>query len=202
MPAHNIALKLIKAAGVPIAAPSANRSGRPSPTTAKHVLTDLRGRIPLILDGGKCKVGVESTVISLIGTPTILRPGHVTQKQLQNVIGKVAVHSGTARGKVSSPGMKYRHYAPKAKVVLTSTKEITNDIKTAKGKVGVLTFGKCNIRADVNISLGATSKSAAQRLFAALRAFDDERVNVIFVTISPKMGLAVLNRLRRASKAN
>ena len=121
MPDHKTALALIRAAGVPIAAPSANLSGRPSPTTAQHVKADLEGRIDLILDGGPCRVGLESTVLSLCGTPTILRPGGVTREMLEAVMGSVQVSSAVLAplkgdGAAPSPGMKYKHYAPNAQV--------------------------------------------------------------------------------------
>ena len=121
MPSDKTARLLIQKAGVPIAAPSANRSGKPSPTTAKHVLDDMDGRIPLILDGGPCKYGVESTVLSLVGEPTILRPGAITREMLEAVIGPVRLAPSILaplgdREVAASPGMKYKHYAPDAEV--------------------------------------------------------------------------------------
>ena len=121
MPSDKTARLLIQKAGVPIAAPSANRSGRPSPTTAEHVLADMDGRIPLILDGGPCRYGVESTVLSLVGEPTILRPGAVTREMLEAVIGPVRLAPSILnplgeREVAASPGMKYKHYAPDAEV--------------------------------------------------------------------------------------
>ena len=125
MPANPTARMLIQKSGVPIAAPSANLSGRPSPTCAQHVLADMNGRIPLILDGGPCRYGVESTVVSLVGAPTILRPGAVTREMLAAVIGDVrtaqSLLSPLAKGEVAaSPGMKYRHYAPDADVIVVT----------------------------------------------------------------------------------
>ncbi len=121
MPSDKTARMLIQKSGVPIAAPSANRSGRPSPTTAQHVLADMDGRIPLILDGGPCRYGVESTVLSLVGEPTILRPGAVTREMLEAVIGPVRLAPSILsplgeREVAASPGMKYKHYAPDADV--------------------------------------------------------------------------------------
>ncbi len=125
MPAHPVALSIISAAGVPLAAPSANVSGRPSPTSARHVMLDMQGKIPLIIDGGECEVGLESTVISLVeNTPVILRPGFVTKKQIENVLNTSVILASsivapTKEGeKISSPGMKYKHYAPKGEMVL------------------------------------------------------------------------------------
>lgn len=125
MPANPTARMLIQKSGVPIAAPSANLSGRPSPTCAQHVLADMNGRIPLILDGGACRYGVESTVVSLVGAPTILRPGAVTREMIAAVIGDVrtaqSLLSPLAKGEVAaSPGMKYRHYAPDADVIVVT----------------------------------------------------------------------------------
>ncbi len=121
MPSDKTARLLIQKSGVPIAAPSANRSGRPSPTTAEHVLADMDGRIPLILDGGPCRYGVESTVLSLVGEPTILRPGAVTREMLEAIIGPVRLAPSILnplgeREVAASPGMKYKHYAPDAEV--------------------------------------------------------------------------------------
>ena len=121
MPADKTARLLIQKSGVPIAAPSANRSGRPSPTTAEHVLADMDGRIPLILDGGPCRYGVESTVLSLVGEPTILRPGAITREMLEAVIGPVRLAPSILnplgeREVAASPGMKYKHYTPDADV--------------------------------------------------------------------------------------
>ncbi len=121
MPSDKTARLLIQKSGVPIAAPSANRSGRPSPTTAEHVLADMDGRIPLILDGGPCRYGVESTVLSLVGEPTILRPGAVTREMFEAVIGPVRLAPSILnplgeREVAASPGMKYKHYAPDAEV--------------------------------------------------------------------------------------
>ncbi len=123
MPSDKTARALISKSGVPIAAPSANRSGKPSPTTAAHVLADMDGRIPLILDGGPCKYGVESTVLSLVGEPTILRPGAITKEMLEAVIGPVRLAASIlkplgAREVAASPGMKYKHYAPDAQVIV------------------------------------------------------------------------------------
>lgn len=128
MPDNKTARALIRAADTPIAAPSANASGRPSPTTAQHVLDDIGGKIPLLIDGGDCRYGLESTVLSVSGTPTILRPGVVTQGMLEAVVGPVklaeSVLSPMGEGEVpASPGMKYRHYAPEGEVVVVTGKD-------------------------------------------------------------------------------
>lgn len=121
MPAHPIALALIREAGIPIAAPSANRSGYPSPTTASHVLDDLEGKIDAVLDGGPTGIGLESTVLDVCGeVPVILRPGGITEEDLKRVIGKVEIDPGIIEPKITpkSPGMKYTHYSPQAEVIL------------------------------------------------------------------------------------
>ena len=124
MPSHPVARAIIDAAGVPLAAPSANTSGKPSPTTARDVLDDMNGKIPAIVDGGACTVGVESTVVDMTGEfPQILRPGAITEEMIRVAMGAVSTDRATLEGlsddaKVRSPGMKYRHYAPKAPVIL------------------------------------------------------------------------------------
>jgi len=155
MPNHPVALTLIKAAAVPIAAPSANLSGRPSPTTVWHVLEDMTGNIAGVLDGGSCQLGVESTVLDISGgTPTILRPGGVTAEQLQPVLGVVqydpALENHQPQGNIKprSPGVKYKHYAPKAKVILLEgavaavvdqTHRLQNQYQATGKRVGILT---------------------------------------------------------------
>ncbi|MBA3044359.1 threonylcarbamoyl-AMP synthase, partial [archaeon] len=154
MPAHPVALALIKESETPIAAPSANLAGRPSPTAAEHVLEDLSGRIDAVIDGGKTRVGVESTILDMTGKyPTILRPGGVTAEELRKVLGVVRVHKlAKAEMKIENavtlaPGMKYRHYAPKTKMILFEgkKKEIVKKIrefieKHQDRKIGVLTI--------------------------------------------------------------
>lgn len=121
MPSHPVALGLIEAAGFPIAAPSANLSGKPSPTRGSHVWRDMKGKIPLILDAGACQVGLESTVLDMSGDiPTILRPGGITKEQLEEVLGEVRVDTPTENQIPKAPGMKYRHYAPQGELILVS----------------------------------------------------------------------------------
>ena len=141
MPDNPIALALIRESKLPIAAPSANRSGRPSPTEARHVAEDLMGRIPMILDGGPCSVGVESTVLDITGEiPNILRPGGITPKMLERVLGRVNIDAAVLKpiekgSRIKSPGMKYTHYAPKASVVIVKGR--LDDIAR---KIGELAF--------------------------------------------------------------
>lgn len=132
MPAHDIALRIIAAAGEPLVAPSANRSGKPSPTTAGHVLDDLNGRIAAVVDGGQCRVGIESTIVDILGdAPMIVRPGSITREEIEGVLGKsVAVYSGNESAAPIAPGMKYRHYAPQATVrLMKSWTEIVEELQ-------------------------------------------------------------------------
>lgn len=221
MPDNEVALALIKEAGVPIAAPSANLSGKPSPTTAEHVLADMKGKIPLILDGGPCRFGVESTVLSLIGTPTILRPGAVTREMLEAVIGHVELASCLLKPmeegeKVLSPGMKYKHYAPKAQVhVVTGTPEKAAlriveryaEFTQAGKKVSVAgtrqTMGYYKARKMPAVLMGDRDNpvTLCANLFTLLRTLDEEGAEIILCEgISPEgTGLAYMNRLLRAA---
>jgi L-threonylcarbamoyladenylate synthase len=205
MPSNKIALELIKSSGVPIAAPSANTSTKPSPTTAMHVFEDLNGRIPLIIDGGKCEVGLESTVVDLSGDkPIILRPGKITLEQIEKVIGKTSVHSiKTKLSLAPSPGMKYRHYSPKAKVILlTNQKKIGEFISNLKpnNKFGVLSFSK-ELCVKNEVFFDNNLEKMAQELFGKFREFDNLGISYILVEAVPEkgMGLALMNRLRKAS---
>ncbi len=213
-PSHPVANAIIRAAGVPLAAPSANRSGRPSPTTAAHVYDDLKDRIRLIVDGGACSVGVESTVLDLTSTPPrLLRPGAVTVPEIEAAIGKIEIDKSLfgeidPDEKVSSPGMKYRHYAPKAPVEVYCGKNTTTlrAIMQANPKPneGVLCFTGCESLFPFThvFAYGKADDYSAQakNLFAALRACDDQRVRKIYAQCPPDEGLAlaVANRLKKA----
>ena len=218
LPANADARRLIRAAGCPIAAPSANRSGRPSPTTALHVLEDMDGRIPLILDGGACQVGVESSVIDATGeVPVILRPGGITPEMVERVLGHVRVDehvmSPLREGDVArSPGMKYKHYAPKAKAVIFSgaPEHVVSaicrryDEQTAKGeRVAILGLDEHRYGDRTFISLGSEKRpqEAAARLFAALRELDErgDTVALCEAVDTAGIGLAVMNRMGRAA---
>jgi L-threonylcarbamoyladenylate synthase len=188
MPENKIALNLIEKSGVPIAAPSANISGKPSPTTAEHVLEDLDGKINLIIDGGEVEIGLESTVLDLTKkTPQILRPGKVTKKQLEKVIGKVK-DNGKSK-KVKSPGMKYRHYSPNAKVLIIKTKEEIKKIheKNRDKKIKILNY--------------SDEITMAHNLFKDFRSCDKEGYDIILVKAPREkdLGFAIMNRLRKAS---
>lgn len=214
MPSHPVARALILASGLPIAAPSANSSGHPSPTKADHVLHDLYGKIAGIVDGGETGVGVESTVVDCTTTPvTILRPGGVSREQLEEVIGPVADDPGLTRPDQTpkAPGMKYKHYAPEATMYLVPAgksriQELVAHEKNSDRRVGVLTTEenqKDFPQADVVLTCGRRSdpESVAHSLFAVLRAFDAENVDVIYSETFSEAGIgkAVMNRLSKAA---
>lgn len=218
LPASEAARALIAAAGCPVAAPSANRSGRPSPTTAQHVFEDMDGRIPLILDGGACGVGVESSVIDATGeVPVILRPGGITPEMVEAAVGCVAVDehvmSPLQEGDiVRSPGMKYKHYAPKAKTVIYdgSAENVIaaiiaryDEAEAAGEKPAILGFDEHDFGSRTRISLGSADHpdEAAARLFAALRELDErgETVALCEAVEATGIGLAVMNRMGRAA---
>jgi len=213
MPDHPIALALIEEANVPVAAPSANRSGRPSPTLASHVYEDLNGKIAGIVDGGATGVGVESTVIDCTSAvPTILRPGGITKEQLEAVIGTVSLDPALKdeKEKPKSPGMKYTHYAPKAPLsIVEGSREFIQQLVDGKKeegfKVGVLTTEEYQhvYNADVILSCGVRSDlaSVATKLYDVLRTFDASEVDVIFSESFPNEGIgnAIMNRLTKAA---
>lgn len=202
MPAHPAALGLIRAAGAPIAAPSANRSGRPSPTTPAHVIEDLAGRIDAVLGGGICTVGLESTVLDLSGgRPVILRPGGISKEQLETALGvRVAEARGCKRGAPHSPGMKYRHYAPRAPLIL-----VTGDPIKRPALIKSLAQhyrGKGLLVKSLTVPPGPDGlRLAAKSLFPALRRFDAQGADLILAEgIALKgLGNAVMNRLRKAA---
>ncbi|WP_144466376.1 L-threonylcarbamoyladenylate synthase [Bacillus nitratireducens] len=213
MPDHPVALALIEEANVPVAAPSANRSGRPSPTLASHVYEDLNGKIAGIVDGGATGVGVESTVIDCTSeVPTILRPGGITKEQLEAVIGNVSLDPALKdeKEKPKSPGMKYTHYAPKAPLsIVEGSREfiqrIVDEKKKEGFKVGVLTTEENQhvYSADVVLSCGMRNDlaSVATKLYDVLRTFDASEVDVIFSESFPNEGIgnAIMNRLTKAA---
>jgi len=224
MPDNKVALALISESRTVIAAPSANLAGKPSPTTAAHVMKDLAGRVDVILDAGDTMIGVESTVIDMTSNPPqILRPGGVTYEELRGILGRVKLHPTVlARkrmrlAKARSPGMKHKHYAPNAKVIvvegtLSAVMEKVQGLAALymkKGmKVGIMATdeSKSVYDADVIKSLGGRGDlaMAAKRLYGLLRDFDDDGVGVIIAEgIAPKgLGLAIANRLRKASGLN
>ncbi len=221
MPDHCVALSLISEAKVPIAAPSANISGTPSPTTAKHVMKDLNGRIDAILDGGPTRIGVESTVIDLTSDPpTILRPGGVTLEELQSVRGDIELRPTCAKirkgvkMKARSPGMKYRHYAPEAELILVEgdfnvvareIQEIADASKKDGKRVGIIATEESAVRykAEILKVIGSRNDLAtvARNLFETLRMLDERGVDVIIAEGfgSKGLGLCVMDRLRKAA---
>ena len=221
MPSHPVALAMLRACGLPIAAPSANSSGRPSPTTAAHVMEDMNGRIPLIIDGGMCDVGVESTVLDLChGEPVILRPGGVTREMISHVLNcEVSVAGSVLRPlreneTALSPGMRYRHYAPHAVVTLVEGPEdhvvpllrkLCLEQETLGKKSCVLCFSEhVSALSDCrphDIGSSASPSEIAHRLFDILRRLDEEGMEMVFSEVIPPegVGLAVMNRLGRAA---
>ncbi|MCX7569566.1 L-threonylcarbamoyladenylate synthase [Tumebacillus sp. DT12] len=221
MPDHETALGLIQAAGVPLAAPSANRSGRPSPTAADHVLEDLAGRIAGVVDGGPSSVGVESTVLDCTGdVPMILRPGSVTAEMLRDVIGEVSTDPALAgQGAPRSPGVKYTHYAPKGEMHLVQgaravdvIEELAMKAIRAGLRVGILTTaeGEGQYQTLVQaaervyvLPVGRRSdlSTVATGLYDAIRAFDRYDADVIYAETFPETGtgVAIMNRLRKAA---
>lgn len=219
MPDHPAALELIRQSGCLIAAPSANTSGRPSPTLAEHVAEDLGGRIPMILDGGEVGIGIESTIIDLTEKiPMILRPGYITKEMLEAVIGTVRTDPGIIAAdstkKPKAPGMKYRHYAPKANLMLIDgTKcavvdkinELTDAMHSEGKKVGIIGTDEtvASYRGDMVLSIGAREDedAIARHLYKLLREFDEADVDVIYSEsfATPRIGQAIMNRLLKAA---
>ncbi|MCL5116494.1 MAG: L-threonylcarbamoyladenylate synthase [Firmicutes bacterium] len=206
-PDHPIARSLIAGLNRPIAAPSANVSGRPSPTTAAAVEEDMRGRVPFIVDGGQTRVGVESTVVDCTTSPvTLLRPGGLGVEMLASVVGEVQQASG--QGPVRAPGMKYRHYAPKAPVVWVQSHEVSkvaqvlDDLAREYGSIALLApEGFPPPPSGRAASLGDNDVSAAHRLFQAIRALDEGTPGAIVVVWESDrgLGLAVRNRIEKAA---
>ncbi|HEU5139168.1 MAG TPA: L-threonylcarbamoyladenylate synthase [Bacillales bacterium] len=212
-PDHPVARALIEQTGLPIAAPSANRSGMPSPTSAAHVEQDLAGRIAGIVDGGETGIGVESTVVDCSGDEVaILRPGGVTRAEIEAVVGPVIVekHEDDTANAPKSPGMKYRHYSPDAELRLVDGSQAfvqsLVDKEREKGtRVGVLTTDEHRMTylADSVISCGSQSDlyTVAHGLYGALRAFDAQNIQVIYGEVFPETGVgeAIMNRLRKSA---
>lgn len=216
MPAHPAALKLIRAVGLPIAAPSANLSGRPSPTNADHVYHDMQGRIPLIIDGGEAAAGLESTVLDLASAvPAILRPGVITAADLAEFVPGLSEETRLPEGGVArAPGMKYRHYAPRARVLLCAAPQIYQtylaeyqkllNAGVAAPKIAVIATmqGLCGLaQAENCFLLGETPEQAAQNLFAALRWTDEINADLVLAeSFAEKgIGIAIMNRLKKAA---
>ena len=219
MPNHRVALRLIDYSNTPIAAPSANKSGKPSPTLAKHVIEDFKDEIDCIIDSGETNIGLESTVIDLTEDPPILlRPGAITKEMLEKVIGRIRIETFSDRPK--SPGMKYRHYAPNAKLILIENCGekflylVSNILKRYENKKVALvisneTFSTLKEKKENKIKdlyivrIGAREflQDIAKRLFKILRDLDNKNIDVIiFEGFEEKgIGYAIMNRLRKAA---
>lgn len=218
LPDSLVARTLISLAGVPVAAPSANTSGRPSPTTAQAVMTDLAGKVEIVIDAGPCGIGVESTVIDCTTpVPTLLRPGGVTLEMLMDTLGEVEVDPALAQGSAipRSPGMKYTHYAPAAPMTLFEGPAEACEAGIVQAVSQALAEGR---RAGAVVSAETAKQlpqsaviavygsrlrpeEAAANLYSALRRFDADAVDIIFAEGLPEqgLGLAVMNRLRKAA---
>ncbi len=216
MPRNETARAIIDMCSFPLAAPSANTSGKPSPTTAQHVMADLNGKIDAIVDGGKCSVGIESTVISLAGdVPRLLRPGGITPEMLTEVLGEIeiddAVYNKLQEGAVAaSPGMKYKHYSPEARVLIIKG-SFESYKKYIAENAGAKDIALCFEEevSDLNIKCITYGKkddpsSQAKHIFDALRRVDEEKAQTVFARFPEKegIGLAVFNRLVRAAAFN
>ncbi|WP_018923183.1 L-threonylcarbamoyladenylate synthase [Salsuginibacillus kocurii] len=215
LPDHPVAREIIRQADVPVAAPSANRSGKPSPTTARHVYEDLNGRIDGIVDGGPTGYGLESTVVDATGEiPVILRPGGITAYDIEAVCGSVAIDPALSQQKESdqpkSPGLKYRHYAPEAPVyiiegTLPFIQEQINKQQYEGKKVALLTVNEHlnEVEASIPLSLGSIVNAVelGASLYAALRTADEKGADIIFAESFSREGVgeALMNRLEKAA---
>ena len=214
MPSHPVVQRLIAASGIAFAAPSANLSGKPSPTNAQDVWNDMQGRLPLILDGGECQVGVESTVVSVVGEkPTLFRPGHITLEDLERALGEEVEVSGAilerlAEGEVArSPGMKYKHYAPKADITLLNGSfdqfKAYLEAHAAEHPACLCFTGEGEKLGVPYIEYGreGDGEDQAKHLFRCLWALDEQGDRVVYARCPQKDGLsmAVYNRLIRAA---
>lgn len=220
IPSHPVARRLLELSGVPVAAPSANTSGKPSPTTAQHVLDDLQDKLHSVIDGGCCQVGLESTVIDMTrDVPTVLRPGGITPDMLLNVLDEVAVADSVLRPlkegeKALSPGMLYKHYAPKGTLTLIKgsdqavqqlMKKLYAEALAQQKTVQLFAFEEhlpayegCRVKCIGSLK---EPETVARQLFAVLRQADVDGVDVLFSEVLPAegVGLAVMNRLSRAA---
>jgi len=212
IPGHPAALALLQACGKPVAAPSANPSGKPSPTKAIHVMNDLSGKIPFILDGGNCRIGLESTVLDISGKiPRVLRPGGLTINELKTVIKNVLTNDSDAEAYETprSPGMKYRHYAPIAPLTVVlgppaKTAEYIN--QKMSSKTAALMFDDHKIEHPFVVTFGSATDyiSQASRLYNALRAFDKMNIIEIYAQMPEEndKSNATVNRLKKAAGNN
>lgn len=208
MPDHPVARALLQAAGCPVAAPSANPFGYVSPTTAAHVVEQLGDSVDLVLDGGPCRVGVESTVVSLAGEePRLLRPGGVPLEAIEAVVGPLAIASGVGDGRPQAPGQLPSHYAPRTPVVLLAGRDDAARHPRPGERVGLLALvpppDADRFAAVEVLSRDGDLHEAAQRLFGAMRRLDAAGLDRIVAEPCPEVGLgrAIMDRLRRAAAA-
>lgn len=221
MPSHPVAYELISRSGIMIAAPSANSSGRPSPTCAAHVREDLDGKIDMLIDGGACKYGIESTIVDMTGeVPTILRPGYITKEMLEEVIGPVAYDEALSDPSAppKAPGMKYTHYAPKGELTIVEAgdgaseqdviyriNQLAEERRQQGYRTGILATAKnaVNYRADEVLTLGEREDELmiSANLYRCLREFDERGVDYIYSESfrSEGLGRAIMNRLLKAA---
>ncbi|MCX8009657.1 MAG: L-threonylcarbamoyladenylate synthase [Ignavibacteria bacterium] len=202
MPGLDLTRRFIKECGVPIAAPSANISGSPSPTSWQHVYSDLNNKIPCILKGPNCKVGIESTVVDCTtSVPTILRPGSISIDALKEIFPQVRIASIKLKGKVKSPGMKYKHYSPKAKVVLVENMEEVLKIVTRTSMRNFAFIGFDRLPLARKCKVVNSLNDYAHKLFGFFRQCDEMGIKKIFCQIVNEegIGLALMNRLIKAS---
>lgn len=219
MPSDPVALALIEAGGGYVAAPSANTSGRPSPTLAQHVIEDLDGKIDMVIDGGAVNIGLESTIVDMSAEPpTILRPGYINREMIEKVIGPVEIDQALIAPdsglKPKAPGMKYKHYAPKAELVIVEgpvdqvvemINRLAEEKQNAGMKVGIIGTEEtvAEYRAGIVKSIGSREEEAsiAKHLYRILREFDDSDVDFIYTEAfqTPQMGQAIMNRLLKAA---
>lgn len=222
MPSHPVAYALIRESGVPIAAPSANKSGRPSPTSAQHVIEDLYGTIPFIIDGGECNVGLESTVLDMSrDIPIILRPGGITREMIEGIIGSIEVDRRVLEppkkgDEIRSPGMKYTHYAPNAPVVIVEgdidnivvkVKEVAKDYGSTYERIVVLATEETAPMYEgedfIVLIMGSRAEPStiASNLFAVLRECDERKAHLVIAegVEQTHEGLAIMNRMLRAA---
>lgn len=214
IPSDETAREFIRLSGVPVAAPSANLSGKPSPTRAEHVIHDMTGRVDAIICGGSSEVGVESTIIDMTGdVPTVLRPGGITPEDIAAVCGECRIDEHVLKAvsvaeQPKCPGMKYKHYAPEADVTVVEGSgargrlcELVRESRDSGRRVGVLTYEKGDFGADLELTADGANTELASVLFDALRSFDREKIEVVFVEFKNDdgVGLAVKNRLYKAA---
>ena len=207
MPNHSCFLGIINEAGIPMAAPSANLSGSPSPTCAKHCEDDLKGKVPLIIDGGECSVGIESTVLALIDKPTVLRPGAITPAMISKVLGEEVYISDSLNklikdGPVQSPGMKYKHYSPKAKITLAngSREKYFDFVNSLDEGIHCLVFdGEEKLTNHPCVAYGGLHdlNEQSKKLFAALRKLDETGAATVYARCPDinEESMGVYNRL-------